>query len=73
MRVVMLGIALGQLETPCAVFTHDRVYKIALYQPVQHSIQRYAVKRGFLGKCVQEFLVSEWMFSIKQNIQHRNT
>lgn len=73
MCMVVLGIALGQLKAPGAVFSHDGVHQVAFDQPVQYTVQRHPVKRGFLGECVQEFLMGERVFRIKQNIQHRNT
>ncbi len=73
MSVVVLGIALRELEAPRTVFTHDGVHQIALHQPVQHPVKRDPVKRCFLGQGVQQFIVGEGVFRIQQHIQYRNT
>lgn len=73
MRMVVLGIALGELEAPGAVVAHDRMHEVAFHQPVENAIQGDAVKGGFLGQGLQYFMMREWEFRLHQNIQYGNT
>lgn len=73
MRMVVLCIALGQLEAPGAVVAHDGVYEVVFHKPVKDAVQRHTVKRRILGQCVQQFMVRERKFRFQQDVQYGNT
>lgn len=73
MRVLVFGVAQGQLKTPGAVFSHDGMHKVVFHKPVKDAVQGHAVKRRILGQCVQQLMVRERKFRFQQDVQYGNT